>query len=296
MPRIFDLDDDEVMSIKEYEHFVIDNVDLGDYDSICGSAVALRRLANDREFILEAYHQEIINILEGRLTATLSPQSIYLVRRPDFLVRANIWLPAVTDPLQRARDQKLYSYALPHDHNFDFLTVGYYGEGYTTDLYTHDRSSLVGYMGEKTHVTYVGREKLTPGRVMSYQAGVDIHTQHEPERVSLSLNLLPINLKHLNSPQYVFDEHLTCLSGGVSDQVASRLFLLDFFRTIHNEDTIDYLAHVMETYKCPRTRGYALGILEEIRPNEREYFRAKCAADDWCFARPDMVSASHNRL
>lgn len=296
MPAIIDIDDDMVMSLEEYEDYVINNVDLRDFDSLCESATALRRLANERNFLVNCYHEELIDLVEGRTRLSLSPQSIYVVRRDDFLVRANIWLPASSDVTQRVRDQKLYSYALPHDHNFDFVTVGYFGEGYTTDLYTHDRTDLVGYIGEVASLNYLGREQLSPGRIMAYKAGVDVHTQHEPEKVSLSLNLLPLNLKHLNSPQYVFDGDSGRLSGGVSDQVASRLFLLDFFRIINNEESVNRLSHVMKSHACSRTRGYALNVLEEIRPHHTDYFRTNCRLDDHKYARPDMVSAAYNRL
>src|SRR5579871_2412960 len=195
MVAVLDEKIDRVMSPDEYRAFVKDNVDVFDYEALVETAWSLRCLANNREFILNHYHDEVANVLINKGSMGLSPQSVYLINERDFFVRANLWLPPSTHVDLREKEKALFSYALPHDHNFDFVTVGYFGVGYETDLYEYDLKDVVGYVGEEVVLRSLGRERLTPGKVMVYKANADIHTQHEPETVSLSLNLMPLNSK-----------------------------------------------------------------------------------------------------
>ena len=54
----------------------------------------------------------------------------------------------------------------PHDHNFEFLTIGYHGPGYRSDHYEVDPQTIVGVVGEKVVLTPKGSSTLAPGQVM----------------------------------------------------------------------------------------------------------------------------------
>jgi hypothetical protein len=255
----------------------------------------LRALANDRGFLIEFYHKELRALADGNSPNLLSPQSMVFFRSPGFFMRANIWMPENSDVSQRDNERKLYAYDLPHDHNFDFVTVGYAGCGYPTDLYTYDIAKVIGYIGEQVELEDLGRERLSPGRVMAYKANRDIHTQFEPEQVSISLNLIPILERLVKAPQYVFDPKQSRIVAGVSDQVGSRLFLLDFFRHMHDSNSIDLLEGILDRHPCVRTRGQALNILEAIEPEEAERLRRRAAPEVHAYARPDLVHAGYAR-
>ncbi|MGW8142510.1 hypothetical protein [Sphingomonas zeae] len=295
MVAILDKPNDRVMSPEEYRAFVEENVDVFDYESLVETAWSLRCLANDRGFVLKHYHDEVVNVINAKGSMGLSPQSVYLVHAKDFFIRANLWLPPSRHVDLREKEKALFSYSLPHDHNFDFVTVGYYGVGYETDLYEYEADEVVGYIGEGVGLVPTGRERLTPGKVMVYKANADVHTQHEPETVSLSLNLMPLNPRTWTLPQYAFDVDEHRINGGVSDQTGSRLFLLDFFRTINDADSVQVLSDLMQRHPCARTRGTALNVLEEIAPKEREYFRRVAPTGTHRYNRPDLVSAGDAR-
>lgn len=295
MAQIFDLEVEQRFSLDEYVSYVRDEVEVRDFDSLAESAWALRALANDREFLLNAYHAELKALYDGQSENILTPQSIVVAWADDFFIRSNIWLPTSDDPTQKQHEAKLSAYELPHDHNFDFVTVGYAGVGYLTDLYRYDASSVLGYIGEPVEIERLGRVRLEPGRVMAYKCNRDIHTQYEPEELSVSLNLIPTHDRLITAPQYVFDPHHNVIAAGVSDQVGSRLFLLQFFRHLHNEDSLDLLETVSRKHPCSRTAGQALHVLEELVPAERDRMRAAVAPATLSYCRSDVVNTGSAR-
>lgn len=295
MVLILDLDVKETYGLDEYVAYVEDNVDLRDFDSLAESSPALRALANDRSFLLDYYYDELKALYDGRSPNMLTPQSVVLRRKRAFFIRANIWLPPNADVAHRESEKKLYAYDLPHDHNFDFITVGYAGKGYLTDLYRYDIGKVVGHIGERVDLEELGQERLGPGRVMAYKSNRDIHTQFEPEEISVSINLIPVHDRLVTAPQFVFDPVRSVIAGGVSDQVGSRLFLLDFFRHIHNAETLELIETISLRHPCPRTRGQALNVLETIDPDEGERYRARVAPEAIVYSRPDLVHAGHAR-
>jgi hypothetical protein len=131
---------------------------------------------------------------------------VLLLHRAEgqFFIRANFW-PAADDPVVRASGTAHYAYDLAHDHNFDFLTVGYLGPGYRSDWYDYDHADVVGYAGEPVDLTLTERGQLTPGRLLHYRAHRDIHAQHPPPSLSVSLNIVPENPGLLWRDQYIFD-------------------------------------------------------------------------------------------
>ena len=72
--------------------------------------------------------------------------------------------------------------------------------------------------------------------------------------------------------QYVFDLEQSKIASAVTDQVAYRIFMIDMFKDLHNDDSVDLLSSVLTCYPCAKARARALGVLTEIRPDDRDYF------------------------
>lgn len=286
---------DTIFSPEEYSEWVGDTLTDFSYDELVETSWGLRALANDREFLLNSYHSELEKLDRNVSANVLTPQSVTVLREPEFFVRANIWLPQLKDKVHQKSEQTLYAYELPHDHNFHFTTVGYYGDGYSTDLYSYDIDKVTGYIGEKIDLVDCGKRTLGPGDTMVYKANEDVHVQYEPKSLSVSLNLIPLGPNLFNSPQYVFDPASKTICAGVSDQVGSRIFFLDFFRHVSNDNTVSLLGDLMTKHECPRTRGMALNVLQDIVPDERDYFSQQANAATLQYARPDLVHAGYAR-
>lgn len=293
MVYISDTTSSEVFSVEEYVDYVRRNVDVRDFESVVESASALRSLANNRKFVLDGYHDELKRCWAGASVNENSPQSIVIASERDYFVRTNIWLPVE----ERLADfeKSLYSYDLAHDHNFNFVTVGYFGEGYKTDLYTYDYNKVDGYEGEHVDLEAHGRHQLIPGRTMVYEAGRDVHVQRTPAEVSVSLNLMCRNARIEPTQQYIFDVEKSCISRGAGDLTSTRMFLLDLMRAMHDENTIDILQDVAASHRCDRTKAYALRVLRDIRPKDAEYFLTRATSRVAALSMLPLVQGSGSR-
>jgi len=133
------------------------------------------------------------------------PQAIVLspLRNGVFL-RANIW-PSEQDHCFQASGAKSFVYGVPHDHNFSFLTSGYFGPGYRSDYYEYDYASVAGYAGEQPGLRFIERAALSEGKLMLYRAHQDVHSQLPAESLSVSLNIMHDDPAQKWFDQYGFD-------------------------------------------------------------------------------------------
>ena len=113
---------------------------------------------------------------------------------------------------------------MPHDHNFSFLTVGYFGPGYASDYYEYDYERTAGFTGEVPGLRFVERSALSEGTLMLYRAHRDTHSQLPAESLSVSLNILRIHPAEGWMDQYGFDLESGAMTG-VLNPTASETFL-----------------------------------------------------------------------
>ena len=105
-----------------------------DEEQLANAALWLRRLGNDRDFLGDLLIGELARRhREEVLESAYGPQVVMLAPpNGNFFIRANIW-PSANEHMVRASGGASFVYGLPHDHNFSFLTVGYFGPGYWSD-------------------------------------------------------------------------------------------------------------------------------------------------------------------
>ncbi|MXP27233.1 transposase [Porphyrobacter algicida] len=188
MPRLIDCADSGVADVAETVAMLGgEGFDPADERSHATAALALRRLGNNRAFLgdmlvegLRERHREI-----GE-TSAYGAQAIMLARLPGgHLIRANIW-PSENDACFQVSGARSFVYGLPHDHNFSFLTVGYFGPGYESDYYEYDHAETIGYRGERPALRFIERCALSEGKLMLYRAHVDVHAQLPAFHVGLA--------------------------------------------------------------------------------------------------------------
>lgn len=262
-----DLDEDRIIDPDEALELSNTLISENSVDAIWENAWILKALANNREFLIERYHDRLKSYWSGDERDKFQPQSLELANNHKFYIRSNIWMPLDRRSLTFEFEQKLFAYEIPHDHNFQLLTVGYYGPGYTTDIREYDYSKVKGAVDECVEFTDHSRTILSPGRLILYRQNRDIHIQHTPEEMSVSLNLSVADPDTDKRPQYVFDFVKGTIAGGAGDLLSNRLFLLDVFRAINDDNTIDILSDFVRKFDCPRTRAVAFQVLEKIKPD-----------------------------
>ena len=196
-----------------------------DDESLLHGAHWLRRLGANRDFLADLLLAELARRHREDYTAAgYGPQVVMLsAAGGEVFLRANIW-PSRDEHMVRASASGPFVYGLPHDHNFDFLTFGYFGPGYWSDFWTYDYAAVAGAVGEPAGLRFAGRERLEPGRLLHYRAHRDVHSQFAPDALSVSLNVMHAGGAHGWLDQYRFDVERNTIAGVLSPG-ASEVFL-----------------------------------------------------------------------
>ena len=218
MPRVIECEDSRVCSLEEcVEGLHADGFDPRDEGSLLAAARRLRRLGNDRDFLGDMMLQALKAGDSGQEEASSYGAQVIMLSPlgQEFFLRANIW-PGEAEHMFRASGANAFSYELPHDHNFDFLTLGYFGPGYASDYWEYDFDALDGVIGERAGLRFVERSTLSPGKLMHYRAHLDVHSQLPPESLSVSLNIMHAGGAQGWLDQYRFDTERDEIAGVLS--------------------------------------------------------------------------------
>lgn len=251
--------------------------------SVQHAAQWLARLAANRTFLGDLAIREVQRDCRRAGGQGYSPQVMMLgAPRPGWFLRANIW-PSAEESVLQTSGEAAFVYGLAHDHNFDFLTVGYHGPGYASDHYEVEPDSITGVVGEKVALRFVGRAVLKPGQVMHYRARRDVHCQFAPPSLSVSINLMHGAAAQRWTDQFQYDlAHQTIarvLTTCTGDSVARMALALD---ADHCEATI---ARMAADHVQPRLRWSALRALAEHRCDASLLAEGAGDADDWLTRR-----------
>lgn len=227
MPRVIDVADVEVASLAECtDALLARGFDPRDEESLGHAALQLRRLGNDREFLGDLILAELADRHREQPSEHSYGPQVIMLSRPgtgDFFLRANIW-PSAEEPIMRASGAAAFVYGLAHDHNFDFLTLGYFGPGYWSDYYEYDHGAVVGWCGEPVDLRFTGRQRLEEGQILHYRAHRDVHRQLPADSLSVSLNVMHAGGAQGWLDQYRFDVERRRIAG-ILGQGASEAFI-----------------------------------------------------------------------
>ena len=268
MPRIIDIADDGVISLEECASaMAIHGFNPDDEDSLAHGALMLRRLGNNKTFLgdilvdyLAAHHRD------DPLDNSYGPQVIMLARPStgNCFLRANIW-PSRDEHMLRASGSDAFVYGLPHDHNFNFLTLGYFGPGYWSDYYEFDYADVVGWRGEKVDLRPIGRQRLDEGKIMLYRAHIDVHAQLPADALSVSLNIM-----HTSGAQGWLDQYRIDTAKGEIGAILSHGASEAFLRIavgLGGDEACDLAHRFARHHPSDRMRLHAWDALASLTPD-----------------------------
>ena len=208
MPHVIAIEDEAVSSLAECDDalsasgFVPE-----DAESLNHAALQLRRLGNNQTFLGDMLIDELKRQQrDDSGENSYGPQVIMLrpAGKGNFFIRANIW-PSEDEHAMRASGGGAFVYSQPHDHNFNFLTVGYFGPGYWSNYYEYDYEDAIGYRDEPVALRFIERSRLEQGKIMLYRAHVDVHDQAPADALSISINIMHTTGAQAWLDQYSFD-------------------------------------------------------------------------------------------
>ena len=261
------------ISVEEYIDYINSEIDLNDAESIIESAPMLRALANDQDLVANIFNKNIDFYLSGKSTEIYNPQSFMIAEKSsptkNFYIRGNIWATVSTKSQLKALEERVFSYNIAHDHDFRFMTVGYFGAGYETHIYENESSALQGYIGEHVPMRLLEKTTLPFGKVMLYRPYQDIHIQIPPTELSISLNLMVRDKIPNGREQYFYDVDKQILVGYPYHAGSfNRCSLIQMASYVGNSNTVEMLIDIARSDPLPRSRVTALEGLLRLAPNE----------------------------
>lgn len=261
MPIVIDTKVEQAIELGDLTEYLFDEkIDTSDNDAMVAAGPMLKRLANNRTFLADLALQELKERTSiGNGTNSYGPQVIMLYapqhREQNFFLRANFW-PAVADHIYKSSGPEQFFYHNPHDHTFNFLTVGYYGPGYSSNYYEYDYGTTAGYPGEEVPLRFVEKSALTEGKVMLYRACVDIHDQLPPESMSISLNIMELSVRGAVLDQYSFDVGRSTVNNMINRM--SMACLMPVVAQLGGGNSADFLAETAKSHVSDRVRFAAV--------------------------------------
>lgn len=226
MPLVIEAADERTSSLAEcIDALAATGFAPDDEASLHHAALQLRRLGNDQSFLGDLLIGELAARHREESSGNAYGPQVVMLSAPhrDFFLRANIW-PSPAEPMMRASGGASFVYGLPHDHNFNFLTLGYFGPGYWSDYYEFDYEAVAGWRGEQADLRFVERSRLDQGKIMLYRAHRDVHAQLPADALSVSLNVMHTTGAQGWLDQYCFDLDSGTI-GGILSHGSSEAFL-----------------------------------------------------------------------
>lgn len=255
--------------------------EIGSRESAIAFGRKLGAVASNKSFLISKVNNEISGWAGG--FASMYTQGSMLLsgrRGENAYLRVNFW-PTIPSGSPNAKQMSLaYSYGIPHDHGFSFVTTNYFGPGYTTDLYDYDYTSTNGVLGERVELIPAGSVKLSDGVGIYFEAGRDVHVQHAPTSLTVSLNLMMYSKGDRARDQYYFDlETSTVSSFAAGAMCVRRRELVRLAALVGDENTLELLLDIAYGYPCRTTRRAAFRELIARKRPLSEKFLFSLAGD-----------------
>ena len=276
---------ENIISLEEIITYLDANgFDPKDEESVAGAAYHLKGLYNDREFLSDILITELENRCHTQNEGNAyGAQSIILHNNENIMMRANIW-PSKEHYLMRSNGEAAFYFNIAHDHNFDFLTIGYMGPGYCSEYYEYDYEQVVGYEGEEVNLKYIETSCLEEGKILLYRAHKDVHHQLPAQSLSISINIMHQNIAQPWFDQYHFDLKSKKIVK-ILNHVSSEILLQMAVHLLPEQGLV--LAHdYMHNHPCDRIRLSAFQALLSVQsPDARLEMVERAAHSDRSFLR-----------
>ncbi|UHH09653.1 transposase [Luteimonas fraxinea] len=282
MPLTIACDETKAADLDEVVEYMFENkISPEDQASLMEAAPMLRRLANNKSFLAEMVCEELKSYDTLQSSNNYSAQ-VFMLYRPQrkgqsFFMRACFW-PSNADQVVKTSGTDPFFYNKPHDHNFNFLTVGYHGPGYWSDYFEYDYDQCDGVRGESVPLRFIEQSKLDTGKVLLYRAFTDIHNQLPADSFSVSLNIMENSMRASMMDQYAFDLQASKISDLINRTTSISLF--NAAAALGNDEQKDVLRFIAQQHSIDRIRLSALDALAHSSTDQDEAIKVWASVKD----------------
>jgi hypothetical protein len=228
-------------------------------ESLLDAAPFLYALGRNRSFLVEA----LLGETKGGTDLGLQNTSLILYHDARLVFRANFWFPLDGFPAAYVSRVNTLGYLIPHNHDFNFLTLGYWGPGYGTSIYECNLGAgKIVSAGDSIDLVFSENTTLPEGKLMFYRAIQDVHKQDHPPAFSISLNvaLLPSDQR---SGQHLFDIDNRCVRS-VLDHSRSQILACKLAGVLRDETLLTNLDEIRNSSTDPRILAAANDAISVI--------------------------------
>lgn len=260
MPHVIDPPPGDAIDLEEViARLEEKGVDLSREDDVARCAELLARLGRNPTFLGDRVIAALKSSLHDQVAANRYSAQVFLLHRSGrrFFLRANMW-PAACDHAYQSSGPASFAYELPHDHNFNFLTTGYFGPGYISDYYEYDAESVEGFGGEPVALNFIERSVLEQGKVQLYRAHRDIHRQLPPASLSVSLNIMEEGEAVPWRDQFIVDLEKSSIA---RSQTLTQTEMLLRCAVHFGGNGCDVASEMARSHPVPRVRASAIAAL-----------------------------------
>lgn len=264
MVMVYDGLAQDTISLPEF-HAAVDALQAPKYgvEYLQACAVLLTRLANNKDLFWDMIAACQDQTALARIFSP--PQSFTLGIGETHYLRINFWLPKDNHSEYAEHQRELYAYQLAHNHDFRFMTVGYFGSGYQTDVYEMDAARVRGEAGEVVELKRHQRLQLHPGRVIYFAPYDDVHVQHEPQDISISINLIFIGEERLREQLLIDVAQSKVIEVPQISNLSRLITTMEIAALCGNQDTAVLLQQLGE-HRNPRVAQAGQRLAQAMQP------------------------------
>lgn len=239
-----------------------------DVEALTAVADQFAALIEDPDLVVDALKRELRRYRDPRYAGRSI--SLPIARVDNVVIRANVWSPHRASAADYEREDDFTRYSVPHNHDFSFMTVGYSGPGYETEIYEYVGDPYDGEPGDDAQLTFLERTRLSRGKVMVYRKSSDAHVQFYPPKTSVSLNLIRVGREDPLRALYAFDLAERRIVEVVEHHVDAQAALFEVVRWFPNPALAAGLEELGRAHPHPKCRAFALRALGQCDPACRD--------------------------
>jgi hypothetical protein len=283
MAYSFDADIKTDISFDDFINNINNKLIPGEMSTLQDCATDIQKLANNQEFLIAFVHKELNEFLNFQSKNTHSAQTLVLYGNQKFYFRVNIW-----PPLSKRQDiaewqKSIFVYEEPHDHNFSFLTVGYFGGGYDTEIWEYDYNKISGIVGEEVDMKFLEKTSLSKGKAMIYRKSTDIHSQFAPNDYTVSLNVMPFETSLVQNEQFYFDLNKKTITGITPSGATGRYFITELASTLGGDKIYNKLEEISKNHTNPFLRLRCYDAMAAIHKEDKTLIWKTALKDESIF-------------